>query len=516
MKAAIYCRVSTDDQAEHGTSLGTQEERCRVYVKGKKWRLVEAFIDEGVSGAKESRPELDRLLSACRSGEVEVVVVTKHDRLARSLLNALLLMRDLDAMGVSVEFTDEPNEKGLMRNLRFAIAEDERDRIRDRTMAGRIARAREGQWVGGPPPFGFRIEDKHLVENEEEAATIRLAASLLIDEGHSTNEASSTLNALSHLPRVKGRWTHEDLRRTLTKETLSGRHVWNLNGEGEQIPCEIPAILSPERFADLQVALRATGHGPHARKQTYPLSGHLVYPCGEGSHGMHDNRTGVRYYRCNGVVFDRGPRCGDRAIRAEALEQAVWDEVCALLTSEDRLLALADEYLGLRETQVEVEQDESQTLDAQIRKVERALTQDTVEAVKAGLPADVIRAVTEELTRELNALQARRAMIEGWKREGEQQSQRVQRLVELADVARERLPEMPLVEKKRVLDLLGVRVQILDAASRTTPVRLKIEGQFFDLAALLEKVSLNGDAFPTCMEPQGIVENAITRRRGVM
>jgi DNA invertase Pin-like site-specific DNA recombinase len=214
MKAAIYCRVSTDDQAEHGTSLGTQEERCRVYVKGKKWRLVEAFIDEGVSGAKESRPELDRLLSACRSGEVEVVVVTKHDRLARSLLNALLLMRDLDAMGVSVEFTDEPNEKGLIRNLRFAIAEDERDRIRDRTMAGRIARAREG---------------------------------------------------------------------------------WNLNGEGEQTPCEIPAILSPERFADLQVALRATGHGPHARKQTYPLSGHLVYPCGEGSHGMHDNRTGVRY-----------------------------------------------------------------------------------------------------------------------------------------------------------------------------------------------------------------------------
>ena len=136
--------------------------------------------------------------------------------------------------------------------------------------------------------------------------------------------------------------------------------------------------------------------------------------------------------------------------------------------------------------------------------------------MKAGLPADVIRAVTEELTRELNALQARRAMIEEWKREGEQQSQRVQRLVELADVARERLPEMSLVEKKRVVDLLGVRVQILDAGSRTTPVRVKIEGQFFDLAALLKNVSLNGEASSTCMEPQGIVEDAFTRRRGVM
>jgi hypothetical protein len=75
---------------------------------------------------------------------------------------------------------------------------------------------------------------------------------------------------------------------------------------------------------------------------------------------------------------------------------------------------------------------------------------------------------------------------------------------------------MSLVEKKRVLDLVGVRVLIVDAGSPTAPVRVKIEGQFFDLAALLENVSLNGDAFPTCMEPQGKVENAITRRRGVM
>jgi hypothetical protein len=74
---------------------------------------------------------------------------------------------------------------------------------------------------------------------------------------------------------------------------------------------------------------------------------------------------------------------------------------------------------------------------------------------------------------------------------------------------------MFLVEKKRVLDLLGVRVQILDAGSRTAPVRVKIEGRFFDLASLLENVSLKGDASSTCMEPQGIVEDAVTRRRGL-
>jgi DNA invertase Pin-like site-specific DNA recombinase len=119
VKAATYCRVSTDEQAQHGTSLETQREKTRAYIEERNWRLVSEFMEEGVSGAKESRPQLDRLLDTCRRSEVEVVVVTKHDRLARSLLNALLLMRDLDEMGVKVEFTDEPNETGLIRNLRF-------------------------------------------------------------------------------------------------------------------------------------------------------------------------------------------------------------------------------------------------------------------------------------------------------------------------------------------------------------------------------------------------------------
>ena len=90
-----------------------------------------------------------------------------------------------------------------------------------------------------------------------------------------------------------------------------------------------------------------------------------------------------------------------------------------------------------------------------IAKVERTLTEDAVEAAKAGLRADVIRAATEQLTDELDALRARRAMVDEWRKEGAAvQSQRVQRLVELAQVAREHLPRMSLDEKKRVLDLL--------------------------------------------------------------
>jgi hypothetical protein len=151
----------------------------------------------------------------------------------------------------------------------------------------------------------------------------------------------------------------------------------------------------------------------------------------------------------------------------------------------------------LRETQVEVERDESQTLDAEIAKVERALVSHAVEAAKAGLSAEVIRATTEQLTQELDALSARRAMVDEWRREGEVQTQRIERLVELVQVAKKRLPRMSLDEKKRVLDLLDVRVTILDAGARSQSVKLKIEGVFLDFASAFG--STNGDAPPTVL-----------------
>src|SRR4051812_24102690 len=109
MKAATYCRVSTEEQTK-GTSLDTQRKRTRAYIEEREWELVSEHVDEGVSGARESRPELDRLMAKCRKGEVEVVVVTKLDRFSRSLLHALTAFAELESLGVSVECSDEPSE----------------------------------------------------------------------------------------------------------------------------------------------------------------------------------------------------------------------------------------------------------------------------------------------------------------------------------------------------------------------------------------------------------------------
>ena len=136
--------------------------------------------------------------------------------------------------------------------------------------------------------------------------------------------------------------------------------------------------------------------------------------------------------------------------------------------------------------------------------------------MKAGLPANVIRAATDELTCEL----MRCVLDAQWSRTGRERGSSSLSVCNALSNLRTSLVsaylKCPSSREKRVLDLLGVRVQILDAGSRTAPVRVKIEGRFFDLASLLENVSLKGDASSTCMEPQGIVEDAVTRRRGVM
>src|SRR5215207_10026023 len=78
-RAVLYARVSTREQAVGGTSLETQREVCRSFVQVSGWQLVDEFIDEGVSGARSSRPALDLLFEAVHANRVDVVVVAKLD-----------------------------------------------------------------------------------------------------------------------------------------------------------------------------------------------------------------------------------------------------------------------------------------------------------------------------------------------------------------------------------------------------------------------------------------------------
>ncbi len=149
MRAAIYARVSTVDQTAENQLL-----EVRQYVAARGWTAVE-YVDRGVSGAKDRRPALDDLLRDARRRRFDVVVCWRLDRLGRNLKHLITLLDELQALGVAfvslAEGIDATTPAGrLQMHLLGAIAEFERDRIRERVLAG-LQRARsQGRKLGRP------------------------------------------------------------------------------------------------------------------------------------------------------------------------------------------------------------------------------------------------------------------------------------------------------------------------------------------------------------------------------
>jgi len=152
-RAALYVRVSTHDQAPQN-----QLAALRTFGAARGWAVTE-FVDHGVSGAKGKRPQLDAMLADVRRRKFDLVVVTKLDRLARSTRHLVTVAAELEALGVDLVVLDQaidtttPSGR-LLFHVLAAIAEFERDLIRDRVRAG-MRRAQEhgtrsGRRIGRP------------------------------------------------------------------------------------------------------------------------------------------------------------------------------------------------------------------------------------------------------------------------------------------------------------------------------------------------------------------------------
>jgi DNA invertase Pin-like site-specific DNA recombinase len=149
MRAAIYARVSTSDQTPDNQLLP-----LRAFCAARGWTVTE-YTDHGVSGAKETRPALDAMLKAARGRKLDVIAVTKLDRLARSVHHLLTMARELDALGVALVCTDQqidsttPTGRFLFTTL-GAVAELEKDLIRERVVAGMQRARAQGKHMGRP------------------------------------------------------------------------------------------------------------------------------------------------------------------------------------------------------------------------------------------------------------------------------------------------------------------------------------------------------------------------------
>ena len=194
-RAAIYGRVSTNN----GQNPEMQLCELRAYCERRGWEIAGEFVDVGVSGAKERRPGLDRLLALCRKRSVDAVVVYRYDRFARSLRQLVNALEEFRALGIDFVSlhegvdTSTPNGR-LVFGIFASIAEFERELIRDRVRSGLAAAKAKGKQLGRPRKVADATEIARL--RAEGASWATIGKTLAIGEGTVRRAARPTAKNL--------------------------------------------------------------------------------------------------------------------------------------------------------------------------------------------------------------------------------------------------------------------------------------------------------------------------------
>jgi DNA invertase Pin-like site-specific DNA recombinase len=152
VKVAIYARVSTTN---HGQNVSMQTRELKDYCERRGWSVVDCYIDEGISGTKDRRPELDRLMSDAHKRKFDVVTVWRFDRFARSVSHLLRALETFKSLGIDfVSFSEQMDTSTPSGKMTFtvlaAVAELERSLIVERVRSGLRNAQAKGKRLGRP------------------------------------------------------------------------------------------------------------------------------------------------------------------------------------------------------------------------------------------------------------------------------------------------------------------------------------------------------------------------------
>mgnify|MGYP002624550982 FL=1 len=172
MRAALYIRVSTDEQAREGFSIDAQKRKLLAYAESQDWDVVSVLVDDGYSTKDLNRPAMQELLQKVRNEEIDVVLVFKLDRLTRSVRDLYALLdefsrHDVGFRSAQEQFDTTTTMGRAMLGILGIFAQWERETIAERVRFGMEQKVREGKKPGGKYPFGYDRKG-NLIPDEAE------------------------------------------------------------------------------------------------------------------------------------------------------------------------------------------------------------------------------------------------------------------------------------------------------------------------------------------------------------
>lgn len=276
MTVALYCRVSTDEQAQQGFSIENQHERLKAYCASQGWVDYRLYTDDGYSGTTMNRPHLQRMIRHIKQGKINTVIVYKLDRLGRKQQDIINMLSDVfEANGVTFKSATEPFDTGTplgkaMIGILAVFAQLERDTIVERTTVGRRVRTSKGIWHGGRVPFGYTWdkERQELQIAPQQASLVRAVFDYYL-MGKSYNWIAEWLAERTSDRTIDHGRIREFLRRPI--------YMGYMNNAGKLVKGRHEAIISKEVWEKVQGEMESRRDG-RTPASTYLLSG--LMECG--------------------------------------------------------------------------------------------------------------------------------------------------------------------------------------------------------------------------------------------
>ena len=482
-RAAIYARVSDKSQAEDDkTSIGEQTSDMEAYCEERGLAITARYQEVG-RGWSKSRPEFQRMLADAAAGRFDTIVCWKSDRLSRGMYPAAALIEVVEAHHITLESVMDAIDMKTF-GLMAAIGKIELDNFRERASMGKRGMAKQGRIPIHNVPYGYRVNDEGRPEIvEHEAEVVRRVYRMCVEEDMGASLIARRLTA-EGVPMAKaGRhWYDGTIHRLLTNETYKGtwwygraRYTSTEEGvrvqgqpEEEWIGVPFPPIVDEKTWERAHTLRRRRYTRAKRNTKVFYLLQHLLRcsECGllmgcsantkkavkrNGKLYKYELDPPRRYYKCYGYQTLR-LRCREKPmIRAERLEELVWNEVRRVLANPELIVAGLESLTdsgggGLDEERARLERDLQRVQfeeDRAIRLfVTGKITEDQLDHQR--------RFISERLERaqaELDACQ---------EREAEEADQRlvIEQVLDWAKKAGEGLDGLSDKKRREILNLL--------------------------------------------------------------
>lgn len=369
----IYIRVSSEEQAVNGYSIQSQIDAC---VKKCNNYDHKTYVDDGVSGELLwERPALSNLREDIEDGIIDKVVCFDPDRLARKLVNQLIIdeffsKNNIDIEYVNGDYADSPEGK-LFYSLRGAVSEFEKAKIRERTTRGALQKMKEGKILRYDSLNGYDSNgDGGYNINEEEAKIIQMIFDMFTKDRYSYHKIVRTLTEKGYKTKRGGKWVRHTVKYILSNPVYKGTKIqnrYNASGvhlnkykekservkrtfkdEEDWVITGVPQIISEEQFELAQTLMENIKSVSSAkRSNSYMLSGILKCGvCGNTMVGHASSRYVTKKgeekinmsYTCRKKEGGKKSGCG-RYITIKKLEPYVWEYVTKFLNGEIKIEA---------------------------------------------------------------------------------------------------------------------------------------------------------------------------------